>query len=46
MWILGSILLVLPESILFIQEKYRMAIGLSFQYMFPILIWIWFSIRL
>jgi len=46
MWVFGSILLVLPESILFIQERYRMAVGLSLQYMFPILIWIWLSIRL
>ena len=46
MWLIGSLLLLLPESILFIQERYRMAIGLSLQYFFPILIWIWLSIRL
>lgn len=46
MWIFGSILLVLPESLIVINKMYRKAWSLIVQYFFPIMIWVWMSNRL
>ncbi len=46
MWILGALILVLPESLIFIQKRYRMGFGLLLQYILSIIIWIWLSLSL
>lgn len=46
MWIFGSLILVLPESLIFIQQRYRMGFGLILQYFLSIIIWIWLSMSL
>jgi hypothetical protein len=46
MWIFGALLLVLPESLIFINKLYRKGLSLAIQYFFPIIIWIWMSMRL
>lgn len=46
MWVLGSLLLVMPESLIFINKMYRKGLAIILQYFFPILMWIWLSLRL
>ena len=46
MWIFGALILCLPESLIIIQKRFRMGYGLILQYILPIVIWIWLSIRL
>jgi len=46
MWIFGSLILVLPESLILTKKHFRMGFGLCLQYIFPILVWIWLSLRL
>jgi hypothetical protein len=46
MWVMGALILVLPESLIFQQGRFRMGWGLLLQWALPIMIWIWLSMRL
>ena len=46
MWVLGAALLVLPEHRIFTEKRYRMGLSYAVQYMFPLLAWVWLSLRL
>jgi hypothetical protein len=46
MWIIGALLLVLPESKIITKQLYRKAIGLSLQFILGVAVWIWFSMKI
>ena len=46
MWVLGLVILVLPENLTYTQNRHRMGLSYALQYLFPLLVWIWLSLRL
>lgn len=46
MWIFGSVLLVMSESLIFTQKNYKKAFNLGIQFVLGVAVWVWSSMRL
>jgi hypothetical protein len=46
MWVLGALLLVLPESRILTWKQYRKGFNLAIQWFLGVGLWIWMSLKL